>query len=303
MEARKKIYIAGCGGMLGEAFQRVYRDDYTLECSDIDVNEEWLSFLDFRDRNAYMERVRAFAPDYLFHLGAHTGLEYCELNIDDAYATNTLAVENAVHIANELDIPLLYISTAGIFDGEQDTYDDWDQPNPLGVYARSKYAGERFVVENARRYLVCRAGWMMGSGPRKDKKFIQKMMRQIKDGSTELFVVNDKLGTPTYTVDFARNVRLLLEQEVWGLYNMVCGGMTGRYEVAEELVQMLGLEERVKVTPVDSSHFQQEYFAARPASERLVDRKLTLRGMNTMRDWRVCLREYLDEYYAGYLDA
>lgn len=303
MDARKKIYIAGCGGMLGEAFHRVYRDDYTLECSDIDVNEEWLRQLDFRDRKAYFEQVKAFVPDYLFHLGAHTGLEYCELNVDDAYSTNTLAVENAVHIANELDIPLLYISTAGIFDGEQDTYDDWDQPNPLGVYARSKYAGERFVVENARRYLVCRAGWMMGAGPRKDKKFIQKMMRQIKAGSTELFVVNDKLGTPTYTVDFARNVRLLLEQEVWGLYNMVCGGMTGRYEVAEELVRMLGLEDKIKVTPVDSSHFQQEYFAARPASERLVDRKLTLRGMNTMRDWRVCLREYLDEYYAGYLDA
>lgn len=303
MEARKKIYIAGCGGMLGEAFHRVYRDDYDLECSDLDVNEAWLSLLDFRDRQAYFDKVRTFAPDYLFHLGAHTGLEYCELNSDDAYATNTLAVENAVHIANELDIPLLYISTAGIFDGQQDTYDDWDQPNPLGVYARSKYAGERFVVENARRYLVCRAGWMMGAGPRKDKKFIQKMMRQIKGGSTELFVVNDKLGTPTYTVDFARNVRLLLEQEVWGLYNMVCGGMTGRYEVAEELVRMLDLEGRIKVTPVDSSHFQQEYFAARPASERLVDRKLTLRGMNTMRDWRVCLREYLDEYYSGYLDA
>ena len=302
MEARKKIYIAGCGGMLGEAFHRVYRDDYTLECSDIDVNEPWLESLDFRDREAYFGKVRAFAPDYLFHLGAHTGLEFCELNQDDAYATNTLAVENAVHIANALDIPLLYISTAGIFDGLQDTYDDWDQPNPLGVYARSKYMGERFVVENARRYLVCRAGWMMGAGPGKDKKFIQKMMAQLKAGRTELFVVNDKLGTPTYTVDFARNVRLLLEQEVWGLYNMVCGGMTGRFEVAEELVRMLGLQDRVQVTPVDSSHFQQEYFAARPASERLVDRKLSLRGMNTMRDWRVCLREYLDEYYAGYLD-
>lgn len=303
MEARKKIYIAGCGGMLGEAFQRVYREDYELECSDLDVNEDWLSLLDFRDRQAYFEKVRAFAPDYLFHLGAHTGLEYCEINVEDAYATNTLAVENAVHIANELEIPLLYISTAGIFDGEQDTYDEWDQPNPLGVYARSKYAGERFVVENARRYLVCRAGWMMGAGPRKDKKFIQKMMLQIKAGSTELFVVNDKLGTPTYTVDFARNVRLLLEQEVWGLYNMVCGGMTGRFEVAAELVRMLGCEGDIKVTPVDSSHFEKEYFAARPASERLVDRKLTLRGLNTMRDWRVCLREYLDEYYAGYLDA
>ncbi|TAK39911.1 MAG: NAD(P)-dependent oxidoreductase [Lysobacteraceae bacterium] len=301
MESRKKIYIAGCGGMLGEAFFRVYREDYELECSDIDVNAGWLKFLDFRDRDAYFEAVKEFSPDYLFHLGAYTSLEYCEVNPDDAYVTNTLAVENAVHIANELDIPVLYISTAGIFDGESETYDDWDQPRPLGVYARSKYAGERFVVENARRYLVCRAGWMMGAGPEKDKKFIQKIMGQIKSGADELFVVNDKLGTPTYTVDFARNVRLLLEKEVWGLYNMVCGGMTGRFEVASELVRMLGLADRVAIKAVGSDYFKEEYFAARPPSERLVDRKLTLRGLNVMRDWRVCLREYLDDYYAGYL--
>lgn len=96
--------------------------------------------------------------------------------------TNTLAVENAVYIANSLNIPLLYISTAGIFDGGKDLYDDWDLPNPLGVYARSKYMGERFVVENANRSLVCRAKWMTGSDPKKDKKFVQKLMKQLKDG-------------------------------------------------------------------------------------------------------------------------
>ena len=108
-------------------------------------------------------------------------------------------MEHAVHIANELGIPLLYISTAGIFDGAQETYDDWDQPNPLGQYARSKYMGEKFVPENCRQHLVCRAGWMMGGGPAKDKKFIQKLMKQLKEGASELFIVDDKLGTPTYT--------------------------------------------------------------------------------------------------------
>ncbi|MBS0552488.1 MAG: sugar nucleotide-binding protein, partial [Proteobacteria bacterium] len=258
--------------------------------------------LDFRDRAAYRADVRDFKPDYLFHLGAYTDLEFCEKEADDAYRTNTLSVENAVSIANELDIPLLYISTAGIFDGKQETYDDWDQPNPLGVYARSKYMGERYVVESANRYLVCRAGWMMGAGPRKDKKFIQKLMKQIKDGKTELNVVDDKLGTPTYTHDFARNVKALLEAELWGLYNMVCGGETGRLEVAQELVRLLGLNERITVTPVSSDFFSAEYFAARPASERLINRKLNLRGMNHMRDWRVALEEYLRDYYAGYLD-
>ena len=303
MTTKKKIYIAGCGGMLGEAFYKVFDDNFILKCTDIDVNDDWLSFLDFRDYEAYKKDVEKFKPDYLFHLGAYTDLEYCEENPDDTYSTNTLAVENAVYISNKLQIPLLYISTAGIYDGAKETYDDWDLPNPLGHYARSKYAGEVYVEKNSFRYLICRAGWMMGSGPKKDKKFIQKIMRQLKDGKKELFVVDDKLGTPTYTVDFARNVKLLLEKEMWGLYNMVCGGMTGRYEVAEELINILNLSNEIKVTPVDSDYWKKVYYAERPPSERLVAKKLELRGLNVMRDWRVCLKEYISEYYKDYLGS
>lgn len=288
--------------MLGDAFYHKFRPDYDLKCTDKDVNCDWLTFLDFRDLAAYRKDVEDFAPDYLFHLGAYTDLEYCELHPEDTYATNTMSVENAVYISNKLDIPLLYISTAGMFDGAKELYDDWDLPNPLGHYARSKYAGELFVVNNSRRHLVCRAGWMMGSGPAKDKKFVQKLMKQLKIGKRELFVVNDKDGTPTYTFDFADNVKLLLERELWGVYNMVCGGLTSRLEVARELVKVLGLEDRVKVTEVSSDYFAKEYFAERPASERLVNTKLQLRGANTMRDWRVALKEYLDSHYRGYLD-
>lgn len=299
---KKKIYIAGCGGMLGEAFYENFRNDYILKCTDKDVNEAWLSFLDFRDFDAYKKDVLDFNPDFLFHLGAYTDLEFCEMNADETYNTNTLAVENAVYLANELNIPLLYISTAGIFDGAKELYDDWDQPNPLGVYARAKYMGERFVVENAARFLVCRAGWMMGSGPKKDKKFIQKLMRQIKEGKRELFIVDDKDGTPTYTHDFARNVRALLEKEYWGLYNMVCGGQTSRLEVATELIRLLKMEDKVKLTPVGSDFFKETYFAERPPCERLVNRKLNIRNMNLMRDWREALTDYIENYYQGYLD-
>ena len=212
-----------------------------------------------------------------------------------------MAVENAVYIANELDIPLLYIGTAGIFDGRQEVYDDWDAPNPLGAYARAKWAGEQFVVQNARRYLICRAGWMMGGGPSKDKKFIQKLMAQLRDGATELRVVDDKLGTPTYTRDFAHNVRVLLEQEYWGLYNMVCQGMTGRLEVAEALVAELGLSDSVTVRAVSSDYFAATYFAPRPDCERLLNRKLALRGLDLMRPWREALSDYLRADYAEYL--
>lgn len=298
----KRIYIAGCGGMLGDAFYQCFGVDHELRCTDIDVNAAWLSLLDFRNLEAYRHDVASFSPDYLFHLGAHTDLEFCELHRADTYATNALSVENAVYIANELDVPLLYIGTAGIFDGAKEVYDDWDLPSPLGHYARAKYAGERFVVENARRYLVCRAGWMMGGGPRKDKKFVRKIMEQLRAGKRELAVVNDKDGTPTYTHDFAVNVKLLLESQLWGVYNMVCGGVTSRLEVAQEIVRILELGAKVTINEVTSDYFRKEYFALRPASERLVNSKLDLRGLNRMRDWRIALREYLNTVYAGYLD-
>ena len=287
--------------MLGEAFYKEFNEEYKLKCTDIDVNEKWLSFLDFRLFDEYKKDVQEFNPDYLFHLGAFTDLEYCELHSNETYKTNTLSVENAVYIANEFDVPLLYISTAGIFDGKKEIYDDWDPPNPLGHYARSKYAGEMFVKQNAKRYLICRPGWMMGGGPKKDKKFIQKLMKQIKIGKNELFIVDDKLGTPTYTQDFARNVKLLLETEFWGLYNMVCNGLTSRLKVARELLVLLNLEKKISIKKVSSEFFKKEYFAERPRSERLLNKKLDLRGLNIMRDWKVTLKEYLEDYYQEYL--
>ena len=298
----KKIYIAGCGGMLGEAFHKQYQDKYILKCTDIDVNEEWLSYCDIRDYESYKKDVEDFRPDYLFHLGAFTDLEFCELHPEETYETNTISVEHAVDIANRLNIPLLYISTAGIFDGKKDVYDDWDTPNPLGHYARSKYAGELFVKEHSNRYLICRAGWMMGGGPKKDKKFVQKIIKQIKEGKKELFIVNDKLGTPTYTHDFAMNVMKLLENNRFGLYNMVCGGVTARFEVASEMVRILKRDNEIKITEVSSKYFSDEYFADRPASERLLNRRLNLQKMNIMRNWKITLNEYLETYFKGFLN-
>lgn len=294
----RKIYMAGAGGMLGEAFYEHFKGKYELKCTDIDVNEAWLSYLDFRDRGAYRADVLRFGPDWIFHLGAFTDLEYCELHSNDAYETNTKAVEHAVSIANEFNIPLLYISTAGIFNGMKDVYDEDDQPDPIGHYGKSKYLGEKYVQGNAKNYLICRAGWMMGGGARKDKKFIQKLMKQIMGGSKVLYIVNDKLGTPTYTHDFAKNTGLLIDKGQRGLFNMVCGGLTGRLEVARELLSLLDLKKSVKIEEVPSEFFSKEYFAERPACERLINKKLNDTGLNIMRDWKIALKDYLHDYYA-----
>jgi len=297
----EKIYIAGCGGMLGEAFYRIFNKEYNLHCSDVDVNESWLSFLDFRNEKEYRNDMNIFRPSWLFHLGAYTDLEYCELNQDDTYETNTQSVKYAVEIANEMSIPILYISTAGIFDGKKEVYDELDLPNPKGHYAKSKYMGEKYVIENANDYLICRAGWMMGGGPEKDKKFIQKLMKQIKQGNKELFIVNDKLGTPTYTQDFALNVKVLIQKNKRGLFNMVCDGLTSRLEVATELLRLLNIEDKVTIVEVDSEYFSKDYFADRPDCERLINKNLDKYNLNLMRDWKVALAEYLSDYYKDYL--
>lgn len=126
-------------------------------------------------------------------------------------------------------------------------------------------------------------------------------MKQLKEGKKELFIVNDKDGTPTYTHDFAKTVKELISREYWGLYNCVCGGQTSRLEVAKELLKILGKDKEVKITTVTSEYFKDVYFAQRPASERLVTKKLELRGVNKMRDWKIALKEYIDNYYQDYL--
>ncbi len=106
---------------------------------------------------------------------------------------------------------------------------------------------------------------------------------------------------PTYTQDFAKNVKLLLESEFWGLYNMVCDGGASRFEVAQELLTLLNLQKEISIKKVSSEFFKKEYFTKRPTSECLLNRRLNLRGLNIMRDWKISLREYLNDYYQEYL--
>ena len=298
---KKKIFLSGVGGMLGEAFYEVFSKKYTLKCTDKDVNEDWLERLDFCDSEKYRLTVEEFFPDYLFHIGAFTDLEYCENNQQATFETNTESVKTAVKISNNLNIPLLYISTAGIFDGLKEFYDENDEPKPMGVYAISKYEAEKFVVQNSKKFIICRAGWMMGGGPKKDKKVVKKILQQIKDGKKELFIVDDKFGTPTYTNDFAKNTLALIESNNFGLYNMACEGNTSRLEVTEEILKILNLSKKIKINKVNSDYFSETFFAKRPNCENLLNKKLNDKKLNLMRPWKETLREYLKSSYSDYL--
>ena len=298
---KKKIFLSGVGGMLGEAFYEVFSKKYILKCTDKDVNEKWLEYLDFCDTEKYRLNVEEFSPDYLFHIGAFTDLEYCENNQQATFETNTQSVKTAVKISNNMNIPLLYISTAGIFDGLKEFYDEDDEPKPMGIYAISKYEAEKFVVQNSKKFIICRAGWMMGGGPKKDKKFVKKILQQIKNGKKELFIVDDKFGTPTYTHDFAKNTEALIETDNFGLYNMACEGNTSRLEVTEEILKILKLSDKIKINKVKSDYFSKTFFAKRPNCENLLNKKLNDKKLNLMRPWKETLKEYLNNAYADYL--
>ena len=287
-----RIYVAGCGGMLGQAVFDHLSTRADVVASDLVPRTDWLEQVDVGSHDVFSKHVKASEPDLLVNLAAETDLEFCEANPDRAWRTNALGAENGALIAESLGVPYVFISTAGIFDGAQDFYNDYDAPNPLTIYAKSKLHGERFVQTFLKRHFVLRAGWMMGGGPDLDKKFVNKIYRQIAAGEDEIFAVTDKLGTPTYTVDFANGLLRVAESELYGTYNQVCGGSGSRFDVAREFVRQLGLSESVKVTPVESSFFAEEYFAERPQSEQLVNHKLNARGLNVMRDWPEALADY-----------
>ncbi|MBI4815139.1 MAG: SDR family oxidoreductase [Deltaproteobacteria bacterium] len=291
-----RVYIAGAGGMLGDAVIDHFAPRCRVKATDIDLRDPRVELADVRDAAAIARSIEDFRPDLVINLAAITDLEECEREAENAWLTNALGAENTGLVARRLDVPYVYVSTAGIFDGKKEVYTDFDEPNPLGVYAKSKLAGEVWVKTSVPRHFVVRAGWMMGGGPNKDKKFVGKIFRQIEAGARELHVVDDKLGTPTYTVDFTRGIERLVESELYGLYNQVCHGAGSRYDVALELMRLWGLESSVPVVRVDSSHFSEEYFAPRPRSEKLVNVKLRARGLDIMRDWRECLREYAAQF-------
>jgi dTDP-4-dehydrorhamnose reductase len=292
LDKSARVYIAGCGGMLGEAVYEYFSERTTVEASDIDVNTEWLTYADVRDYAQMYATIQKFNPDLIINLAALTDLEYCEQNNEHSWLTNALGAENLALISRKLHVPHVYISTAGIFAGEKEFFNDFDEPNPLSVYAKSKYYGEKFVEKYLDKFFIFRAGWMMGGGLKKDKKFVNKIYKQIKAGKKELFVVDDKLGTPTYTISFARAIFKVVETDLYGLYNQVCEGNCSRFDVAHEFVKLLGLEDEINITKVNSNHFKNEYFAPRPYSEKLLNLKLNARKINFMPHWKEALKDY-----------
>lgn len=289
----ERVLITGAGGMLGNAVFPYFSSRFeTVSATDKDVNEPWLEHLDVRDTAALRRKFAALRPNLVLHLAAFTDLEFCEVHPAVAEETNAAATGEVAALCEEYGATLVYISTAGVFDGEKEGfYTEEDQPRPIMVYGQTKYDGEKHAANRCQKHFTVRAGWMVGGGAAKDKKFVCQMLGQIVSGAKVIRAVNDRWGTPTYTHDFALNLFRLLDSRQYGTYHMVCEGSGTRYDVAQAILDVCGHD--TELVPVESSFFDGSYFAPRPRSEMMVNANLRALDINFMRPWREALHDYI----------
>ncbi|MBI4609342.1 MAG: dTDP-4-dehydrorhamnose reductase [Candidatus Rokubacteria bacterium] len=296
-----KVFVTGAAGMLGAALcpelvGRGYKVIATGRQSGGGVDV----CLDVRDLHAVMAVTREIAPDLVVHLAAETDVDRCELHPDDAFRTNALGTENVALACRKVGAALIYLSTAWVFDGlKLEPYCEFDVPNPINVYGRSKLEGEEALRRLLGEHFIIRASWMVG-GVERDKKFVAKIARLILR-QDEVLVVNDKWGSLTFTFDLAQAICDVVGTGRYGLYHAVNHGYCTRYEVARAIAEELGRAEVVRITPVSSAHFPLP--APRPRSEMLRNYRLELLGLDQMPPWQTSLKRYLQLARRAWQDA
>lgn len=269
-EDLERSLITGANGMVGSYFAFGLKTDI----AELDVTDEEKVF-------AFVSRLK---PRIIIHLAAETDVDRCEKDPEHAYRVNAIGTYNVALAARRVRAKLVYVSTAGVFDGnKKEPYTEEDEANPQNVYGRTKYQGEVMVRDLAPDYLIARSCWMFGGGPGVDKKFVSKIIEQLDHD--EIKVVDDKIGSLTYGRDLASAIKQLLIQNRTGLFHLTNRGFCSRYEVAEQIVKILGAS--AKIIPVGSAEFT--LAAARSASEAMASK------LDIMRDWREALGEYLLE--------
>jgi len=291
-----RVLITGSAGMLGSALrpelkQRLYE---VISTDIVPSKEEGIEYLDVRSFDQVKAFITKVNPDMVMHLAAETDVDKCEVEPDTAFLSNTIGTQNVALICQKENKELVYISTIGVFYGDKpEPYSEFDEPNPINIYGKSKLEGEKIVQNLLKRYYIVRAGWMMGGGPTKDKKFVGKIARLAKEKS-RLLAVDDKIGSPTYTVDFCEYLANLIKTGYYGLYHCTNSGYCSRYDVAKKIIEFLG-RSSVSVEPVNSAHFPLP--ASRARSEMSRNYKFELIGLPKIRSWEDALKEYIEIYW------
>lgn len=269
--------------MLGSDFGLV------LAQSDHEVAAYPREKMDVRRLDPVRHLISSEQPDCIIHTAAFTNVDESERNPETAYAANTLGTWNVALACMETGAVMVYVSSCGIFDGNKvEPYTEFDQPTPLTHYHRSKYLGEQLVIRHCPRHFIVRPGWLFGGSHRHRRNFVEARRREAL-AKTEIVSAKDKFGSPTYTVDFARQVLELIETKAYGTYHVANVGLASRYEYVSEIIKHLALP--CQVRPVGSDFFPRS--APVPMSEALDNACLKLRGILQMRPWEEAIEDYV----------
>lgn len=236
------------------------------------------------------EAVEAARPEVIVHAAAYTHVDGCELDPDRAYLVNALGARNAAVAAAKVKAKLVYISTDYVFDGQKQTpYTEFDAPAPLSVYGKSKLAGEKCVAAFSGRFFIVRTAWLYGRG---GTNFVKTMLK-LAAAQPEVAVVNDQVGTPTFTEDLARFIGALIQTELYGIYHASNNGACSWFDFAQAVFKLAGLAPG-RVKPISTAELNRP--APRPAYSVLDNYCLKLQGLPDLHPWEEALAEFFQKY-------
>ena len=278
-----KVLVTGVKGQLGYDVMKEC-EKRGIEAIGVDVEE-----MDITDAAACERVITEAKADAVIHCAAYTAVDAAEDNEDLCRKVNAEGTRNIAEVCRKLDIKMMYFSTDYVFNGQGERPWEPDDPRePLNVYGQTKYEGELAVQELLEKYFIVRIAWVFGVN---GKNFIKTMLRLGKERGA-VSVVDDQIGSPTYTYDLARLVVDMIQTDRYGIYHATNEGLCSWYEFACQIFKAAGMNQ-VKVTPVDSTAFPAK--AKRPHNSRMDKSKLAENGFEPLPSWEDALERYLKE--------
>lgn len=288
----KKVLVTGCNGQLGRAIQKEYAGDVTFVLTDV-AEGEGITSLDITDIDAVMSLVLEEKPDVIINCAALTNVDGCEKMWDLAYKINAIGPRNLAIAATAVGAKLVHVSTDYVFAGTERTpRTEFDTPNPISAYGKTKLEGEKFVRQFAEKFFILRTAWLYGDG----KNFVKTMVRVAKTHD-EVSVVCDQFGSPTSAVELAKMIHFLEGTDNYGIFHATCEGETNWADFTEAFYAKLGITAKVNhITSEEYARMNPEA-AKRPAYSNLDNYMLRLTtDQFAMANWEDALDVYLKDF-------
>jgi len=278
-----RIFVTGYKGQLGRALRAALAGHTLAGCD--------LPELDVTDRGGIRAAIAEFAPDVVIHAAAWTDVDGCARDPEEAYRVNALGTQNVALACAARDAALVYVSTNEVFDGRRtEPCREWDAPNPINPYGRSKAAGEWFTRHLLNRFYIVRTAWLYAGGGRNFPHRIIELADEVLTGQRDgLRVVSDEIGNPTYAPDLAAAIADLIHSEAYGVYHLTNAGFCSRYEFATAILQMSGRAD-VPIEPITLDDYDRA--STPPRFAPLANTAAAALGI-VPRPWQDALKEFL----------